>query len=278
MTRTPTRNPNLLPGIVLALLTLLLAGAAEAVSSSSFSMEILVNGVPLTEHAARGTTYVEALEGAEYSIRLYNNTGRRVAVALSVDGLNSIDAKTTTARAASKWVLGPYETITVSGWQTDVSHARRFYFTSEADSYGAWLGATANLGAVEAAVFRERRPPWYTRMWGADRPTQNEGSRGAPAPSGAAPEAEARAKSRSSEQSLSDDYAATGIGRQVGHRVRRVELELESRPAARLRIRYEYRPQLVRLGVLPAPVDHLDRREHAQGFTDMDFCPDPHGR
>ena len=44
-------------------------------------------------------------------------TKELVAVALSVDGLNTIDAKRTTSFDASKWILGPYETITLDGWQ-----------------------------------------------------------------------------------------------------------------------------------------------------------------
>ena len=52
-------------------------------------------------------------------------------IALSVDGLNSIDAKTTSAREASKWILGPYESITIDGWQTSSSTARRFFFATE---------------------------------------------------------------------------------------------------------------------------------------------------
>jgi hypothetical protein len=40
-------------------------------------------------------------------------------------------------------------------------------------------------------------------------------------------------------------------------------------------VRYEFRPQLVRLGVLPAPrrADPLERRERARGF-EPDYCPD----
>jgi hypothetical protein len=41
-------------------------------------------------------------------------------------------------------------------------------------------------------------------------------------------------------------------------------------------IRYEYRPQLVRLGVLLPGTDEmvqLDRRERARGFDA--FCPEP---
>src|SRR5438093_5019369 len=81
-------------------LALLLAAAALspgrpalAMDRGGYSMEILVDGVPLPEYDARGTSYVCALNGREYSVRLRNNTGERVAIALSVDGLSSIDAK-----------------------------------------------------------------------------------------------------------------------------------------------------------------------------------------
>ena len=78
-------------------------------------------------------------KGKEYAIRLRNPYGVRVAVALSVDGLNTIDARETTATEARKWVLDPYETVTISGWQTSQTEARRFEFTTEARSYGQAL-------------------------------------------------------------------------------------------------------------------------------------------
>ena len=147
--------------LALALGALIVATVAlpvAAIERGSYSLEILVDGIPLTEYAARGKTYIEAREDREYSIRVTNDTGRRIAVALSVDGLNTIDAKTTSARRASKWILSPYQTITLDGWQTSESTARRFFFTTEKDSYGAWLGRTSNLGVISAAVFREQLP------------------------------------------------------------------------------------------------------------------------
>ena len=124
----------------------------------NFELDVLVNGRPLQEYYARGRTYVEALQGAEYELRLRNSSSDRVAVALSVDGLNTIDARHTSAWNASKWVIEPYQTITISGWQMSSERARRFYFTNERDSYGAKLGQTANLGVISAVFFRERRP------------------------------------------------------------------------------------------------------------------------
>ena len=95
------------------------------------TVEILVGGAAQRQYAYQGRWYVEAAKGHEYTIRMRNPYGVRVAVALSVDGLNTIDARQTTASKARKWVLDPYETVTISGWQTSQTEARRFEFTTE---------------------------------------------------------------------------------------------------------------------------------------------------
>ncbi|HET9482163.1 MAG TPA: hypothetical protein VFP98_10445 [Candidatus Polarisedimenticolia bacterium] len=242
-------------------------GPAAAAGRGDYTMELIVDGVPAREFAARGTTYVEAIEGRAYSIRLRNNTGRRVAIALSVDGLNTIDAKRTSARDAARWILEPYRTLTLDGWQTSASTARRFFFTTEPESYGAWLGRTRDLGVISAVVFRERE--YYARS-----APQVGGQSAAP---GSPSETENRSESN---DKLSMDSAATGIGEEVGHDVTRIRFDAEPKPAAVLNIRYEFRDGLVRLGVLPRPggpcVDPIDRRERARGFEEMDFAPDPY--
>src|SRR3954471_21007001 len=124
-------------------------------TDGGFEVEVLVDGRPLDEYAARGRRYVEAFAGEEYELRIHNPLGVRVAVALSVDGMNTIDARRTSAWDASKWVIEPYGTITIGAWQMSSSRARRFYFTTESDSYGAKLGQTANLGVISAVFFRE---------------------------------------------------------------------------------------------------------------------------
>ncbi len=244
-------------------------GSAAATQCSGYSMEILINGVPQAEISARGTTYVEALGGAEYAVRITNHTSRRIAVALAVDGLNSIDARTTSAVNAKKWVLAAHESITVRGWQTSTATARRFFFTTQEQSYAAWLGKTGSLGVIEAVVFREKTQPVADPKY-RERPQDARGSRDSRQP--AAPQ--------EPEGQLNDDLAATGIGRRVDNQVRYVRFRTENGPAAQLRLRYEFRPQLVRLGVVSplARATALDRRENARGFTDSDFAPDPGNR
>lgn len=288
------------------LATLLPALPLPAAWNSGLGLEVLVGGTPRPEYSARGTTYVEAIRGREYTLRITNPYPYRVAVALSVDGLNTIDARRTDAANARKWVLDPYESTVISGWQVSDSSARRFYFTGEASSYGAQLGQTENLGVIEAVFFREKRPvvrpyqelredryereaqppPSYSGVGSASevspmgKPDSSEagGARDQAAPRPAEPGASAqtdRSRAKKAAAPVDDELAATGMGGRTRHEVTRVDLELESTPAARLRLRYEFRPQLVKLGVLPRWGERpLDRRERSRGFSDG-YCPEP---
>jgi len=267
--------------------------AAFASAPGGFEMSILVDGSTRPEYSARGTVYVEAIRGREYAIRLTNPLPYRVAVALSVDGLNSVDAKRTDARSAAKWVLDPYETTVITGWQVSDSAARRFYFTGESRSYGAFLGQTQNLGVIEAVFFKEKQripPPIvyrnYDRDYRRDAPgagsgrAEEQGSAAegkeqqAPSASSAAPYQE-KSKRAAPAPKLEDEYAATGMGDRTQHEVSHVDLRLEDRPAATVRIRYEFHQQLVKLGVLPRELERppLARREGASGF--QAYCPQP---
>lgn len=279
-------NRNLLLSLAaLALTQPLVTSSADAYTApGGYTMEVVVGGWTTPEYHARGTTYIEAVAGREYTIRLSNPTGRRVAVALSVDGLNTVDAKRTSAEDATKWVIDPWQTVEIRGWQTSDSTSRAFFFTSEERSYGAWLGQTQNLGVISAAFFPEAAPDvsWWWSQPRADDEGWYDGRASGGAASGAAPSAEASAPRRQESKArasrdVSESMAATGIGRQQSHRVSSVEMELEDDPAAVISLRYEYRPELIRLGVLPTrPQTGLKRREQATGFEEMEFAPDPY--
>jgi hypothetical protein len=152
--------------------------------------------------------------------------------------------------------------VTISGWQTSRTEARRFEFTTEDRSYGQALGKTTNFGVISAVFFKERVPEVRTADESARAQTQQ------PA---AAPRSESMAKR------ADEEYAATGMGRRTDHIVTQVRLNLEDVPAHTVNIRYEFRPQLVRLGILPPASTHddpLDRRERARGF-EPGFAPVP---
>ena len=241
---TRTTSTRLISSTAVVAAGVLLAAVATArevtqrAPAGKFNVDVLVDGVPRPEYEARGTAYIEALRGREYTIRLVNPLPVRVAVALAVDGLNTIDARATSAWKAAKWVLEPYETVEIPGWQVSGETARRFVFVGERSSYGAWLGQTENLGVIEAVFFRERT------NWGTIDPLME----GPPTPR--APAGKAAPQPLAVGEALDDDYAATGMGDRQEHRVTRVHLRLEREAAAVVRLRYEFRPELERLGVL----------------------------
>lgn len=286
------RSISILVSILLTLAGALPAAAQEGRMTrppvyGGFGLEVQVGGSPLEVLYGRGRRYVEAREGAEYTVLVRNPLPVRVAVALSVDGLNSIDARRTSAWDASKWVIEPYGSIRISGWQMSSTRARRFYFTTERDSYAAKLGRKSDLGVITAVFYRENTPrphpvvpPIYRGEGGAANPRPQrrsaedqsagqtstaESMKRGPRPPAAVPQSD-------------DEYAATGIGRGVEHQVSFVHLDLERRPAGEVTLRYEYRDALYKLGVLPRPrpqEDALRRRERARGFEDPRFCPEP---
>src|SRR5258708_3952210 len=70
-----------------------------------------------------------------------------------------------------------------------------------------------------------------------------------------------------------DDYAATGMGEKARHEIEMIDIDLDPHPIASVRIRYEFHPQLVKLGILPEHISPLERREQARGFGS--YCPEP---
>jgi len=266
-----------------------IVGRGRPIYEQPFGVEVLAGGGAREKYPARGRVYVEAVEGEEYALRLTNPLPVRVAVALSVDGLNTIDARRTTARDASKWVIPPYGSITVSGWQMSSTRARRFYFTNERDSYANKLGRPSDMGVITAIFYRERRErteivppmprPLESQRSEGERRNDAEQSATNKAPVARSQSDAARSSGGVVTPGADDDYAGTGIGRSVSNDVWRVEMDLESSPAAQVTLRYEFRDALVRLGVLPrnyaAQPDPLRRRERARGFEDFQFSPEP---
>lgn len=240
-----------------------------------FDVEVLVNGYSLENYFARGLRYVEARKSAEYELRIRNPLGVRVAVALFVDGLNTIDAKRTSADKAVKWVIEPYGTLTISGWQMSDSRARRFYFTSEEDSYARKIGQPADFGVITAVFFREKRnyvvknprPILKDDDLSSERESKESSPKNKSSSSAGAADSTACCPPKREER------AATGIGRDVQHDVDWIDMKLEERSSGAVTIRYEYRNALVRMGLIP-------RGETQQGVVkprnkDGRYAPEP---
>jgi hypothetical protein len=226
-----------------------------------FDVQVLVGGRPLPQETSDGERRVEALAGADYELRLANPLPERVAVALSVDGLNVIDARHSTPREASKWLIHPRESLTISGWQVGSERARRFYFTTERDSYANRIGRQGDFGVISAVFYRERRPgpEILSRRLAVPEQRDGIGADDVPAAAQLAPGSDGRSRKRLTPSWRYDSRAATGIGRSVRSEVQEVSMELQRDPVAVVTIRYAFRPYhprpLIVPGFAPEPAE-----------------------
>jgi len=226
-----------------------------------------------------GRYYLEARRGGRYAVTLANRTGERIGVVLTVDGLNAISGERDAGRGRM-YVLDPWQRTTVRGWRSSLQEVRQFTFVDEEVSYATRSGkANEKMGWIDIVAYRERRPfvRWAPRYkqgqeqgtppiesegaaLGADAVPQSAGDSSAPAPA-ATPPAGAQARA----------YPGTGWGERKQDPVVLVSFDPESEPGERVTLRYEYRPALVALGVLPrraAPPDRLWERDRGEpGFA-----------
>jgi hypothetical protein len=261
--------------LVAAGLGLFLAGTRLPASERGrFELAVVVDGSAAVEYPFRDRTYIEALRGKSFSLRLHNLTAERVAVALSVDGLNVVDAKRTSASGATKWILAPGQTVDIPGWQISGQTARRFFFTDTARSYAKWIGDTRNVGVIEAVFFRERIRPVQPLTVAPPAPERKMSrDSAARAPEGGVEGGVPGGQIGGANVRESDSFAATGIGEQMSFPVQWVSFDEDPVPAATIALRYEYRRELVRLGVFPRE-DELYARDRGRGF-EHEYAPDP---
>lgn len=183
--------------------------------------------------------YMEAVKGERYSIEVTNLTGRRVAVVIAVDGRNIISGDKSHLRNSERmYVIAPHTTNAFEGWRTGMTRTNRFYFTNQNDSYAERVFKDASaMGTIAVAVYMEkvRRPVPITPL--DDRKSASR------------PE---KKRSRPSGESCDSmgEQAGTGFGETVWSPAREVYFEAEHAMARRIVMKYEWREQLCRRGVV----------------------------
>ncbi len=260
------------PALLYAMAALLLSAPAGA---SVADVEIVPDGrgpAPQYRVAPKGgkaafRSYVEAVRGDRYAVRITNTTGARIGVIIAVDGRNIISGKRSELRPEERmYILPPYGSESYEGWRTDRDTVNRFYFTDPGDSYAAAFGDTSAMGVIAVAVYRERPAPLPLRRTlekGAPRPS-------APGPSAQEPEA---GSSADSAGKLRSETPGTGFGEETYSPSMIVAFRPEARAAERHFVKYEWRETLCRKGI-------VDCRFTKNRFWDDDegYAPYPPGR
>lgn len=189
------------------------------------------------ETSKNGRPFVTAENGENYSVRIYNPLPVRVAVNLSVDGLNSISGKPRGINDGEKWMIEPYGTIVIRGWQVNGEESRRFFFTDKPKSYAQWRGdrlgkdLSANCGVIGVAYFwsqdelnryYEDHPIYrYTQRYSERIPMSLSGAGNNPAAQAVADELKKSPKETRQE-------AGTGMGERESNPTRLVEFHYDT--------------------------------------------------
>ena len=192
----------------------------------------------------RNFFYVEAVKGDRYSIQVTNKSDRRIGVVIAVDGRNIINGnKSDLKRNERMYILGPLESNTFEGWRTGMDRTNRFYFTQQSDSYAEKVFADASaMGTIALAVYKERLPniaPCSQKPSG-----MNE------APAAAVPYSPPESGSADKAERKKDKEAGTGFGETTYSPVHVVHFEPEHSPAEKIVLKYEWRSELCRKGII----------------------------
>jgi hypothetical protein len=188
--------------------------------------------------------YMEAAKGQRYSIQVTNKSKRRIGVVIAVDGRNIIDGKKSDLKRAERmYIIGPYEVNTFEGWRTSMDRTNRFYFTGQSDSYAEKVFTDGSaMGTIALAVYKEKLPEIVPYSGGTFRMKES--------PSGAAPCAPGESHSDKLEQKK-DEQAGTGFGETTYSPAYRVHFDPERAMAEKIVLKYEWRSELCRKGIIP---------------------------
>ncbi len=251
--------------VILGIVMVLMAVPAFASQGRNVDVEVVSDRgtvfqlIPHKEYST-GSTYVfkqylEARKGENYNIQIRNHLSQRIGVVIAVDGRNIITGKKSFLGSSEMmYIVEPYGQARLEGWRTSDDKVNRFYFTSSADSYSVkTFSDTSAIGVIAVTVFREKqRPPV---LYEQERSLGK--AQGSPAPS--APRSEAKRAVR--------DEAGTGFGNEHYSPVVKVEFEPESIPVEKFLVKYEWKEELCRKGIIqcrPEARNRLwDRDEYA---------------
>ena len=255
-------------------------------------------GQAMSVYRKDGRSYVAGRPASRYAVRLANQTGGRVMVVLSVDGVNVITGETA-AVGQTGYVLDPWQSYDITGWRKSDTAIASFVFAALGDSYAARTGRPGNVGVIGMAAFLEKPEAPATRQR-HDAPTTADrlGSLGKAESRADAAKAQAGADNaaapatpagRSADSQAAGEIAAsasarpapterlgTGHGQREWSVSRRTSFEKRSStPQDVVEIAYDSFANLVLAGVIPAPT------AQARAFPSdrlHGFVPDPPAR
>lgn len=130
-------------------------------NQGNYALEVLVNGRSVREYSKEGRSFIEGRQNTNYSIRIRNNSWKRVLALVSVDGLGVVSGKPADPRDAG-YIINAWSAIEVKGFRESQATVGSFLFTNRDASYAAGQGVPLNAGVIGVLIVEEKEKPQAT--------------------------------------------------------------------------------------------------------------------
>ncbi len=130
-------------------------------TENNYELDILINGKSVKEYikgdgiSADSQLYIEGREGTDFSLRIRNNSSKRILAIPSVDGLSVMNGKEA-SYDSSGYIINSHDSLTIDGWRMSNSEVAKFYFSKQGESYAAKMDKDGNIGVIGLVIFDEK--------------------------------------------------------------------------------------------------------------------------
>jgi hypothetical protein len=123
--------------------------------NNGYEVSVFVNGHKVDEYLKDGKVYIEARKDTKYTIKIKNNSWKKILAVPTVDGLSVINGKEASFNSPG-YIIQPYSSTTIDGWRKNDSEVAEFYFSDMKKSYATKVEKAGNQGVIGVAIYSEK--------------------------------------------------------------------------------------------------------------------------
>ena len=116
---------------------------------------MIVDGKPVKKINYQGKTYLPVVKGSVFSVKITNQSNRRICAVISVDGLSVMNGKNA-SKDDSGYIIDAWCVETIEGWRRGSEEVAQFEISNKEESYAGKTDRPQNVGVIGVAVYPEK--------------------------------------------------------------------------------------------------------------------------
>jgi hypothetical protein len=132
-----------------------------SLDSNNVVLDILVNGKPVKQYTHEGKIFIEAKDGTEYGISVFNPNYARIECVVGVDGVDVISGDPCNDNSTG-YVINGRDTLKLKGYRISDEQEVSFKFAKAGESYASSKTVNAQNGVITVTCYLEYVAPPLT--------------------------------------------------------------------------------------------------------------------